>query len=321
MRRRDFPIRLRTVISLTLVVLICQGCEKQPTQQRQAVSVRLNVPFPAVDFAPFYVAKQKGWLDESLASVGAKSDILAPFQSIPTTYEALAANRVDMVMSSEVPPMISRANGTDVKIAWLSCTLDSEIIVPPDSRIKSVSDLRGTKVGTLSGSDSHYWLIRNLERIGINRSEVQFVNLSPPDGKAALNTKAVDVWATFPPFSTFEVVDGRARAVSGADAPIQVVLVTRGAFWTEHRKEAEAVIVALDRAKDWLVANPSEAQTLVAKETNLALKVVEAAWPRLRWESKLDAMTATIQSDADYLANEGLIRRKLDVRSELVITK
>jgi sulfonate transport system substrate-binding protein len=293
----------------------------QPAQVPQAarVVVRVNAPFPAIDFAPFFVAKNKRWFEEALASVGATPEYQAPSGSAPVAYDSLATNRVDMIMSSAVRPMISRAEGNDVKIAWLSCTLKSDVVVRTDARINSIRDLKGKKVGTLTGGDTHIWLIRNLLKSGLPRDYVTFVNLSPPDGKAAFNTGQIDAWAMFPPFSTQELVDGTAKAVAGIDAPVQVVLVSRGAFHREHPAAAAAAIEALERAKQWIIKNPSEAQAIVVKEAHLPLEVVRAAWPNLLWEATLnDAMAAQLQSDADFLASEGFMRAKINVRSDLL---
>jgi sulfonate transport system substrate-binding protein len=288
--------------------------------RRSTDVVRLNVPFPAIDFAPFYVAKSKGWLEESLSKVGGKPEYLPPFQSIPVTFESLATNRVDMVMTSEVPPIINKASGVDVKIAWLSCTLNSEVIVRKESPVTNLSDLVGTKIGTMVGSDSHYWLVRNFEGAGIPRNRVDFVNLTPPDARAAFNSSAIEAWATFPPFSTIELVGGNAKIVDGIKAPIQVVLVARGGFSNQRADLARAVIDALQKAKEWIVLNPSEARVIVAQETNLPQNVVEAAWGQLDWSASLnEAMVDSIQVNADFLLKEGLIRKKVDVRSELVL--
>jgi sulfonate transport system substrate-binding protein len=301
----------------------CNPTEKSAQKAESATtfgSVRLNIPFPAIDFAPFYVAKNKGWLEESLGRVGAKPEILPSFGSIPTTYESLEADRVDMVMSSEVPPMINRANGKDVRIVWLSCTLKSEVAVLKASNINDIRALKGKKVGTLSGSDAHLWLIRNLLKNGMSLKDVTFLNLSPPDGKAAFNTGQIDAWAMFPPFSTQELLDGTAKVVAGVDSPIQVVLVSRGSFSRDHKTYADAVIEALERAKQWIIANPAEAQAIVAKETNLSIEVVRFAWPNLLWESSLnEAMVTQMQGDADFLESQGLIRTKLNVRADLLV--
>nr|VFJ93040.1 MAG: hypothetical protein BECKH772A_GA0070896_1005119 [Candidatus Kentron sp. H]VFJ93753.1 MAG: hypothetical protein BECKH772B_GA0070898_1004919 [Candidatus Kentron sp. H]VFK00591.1 MAG: hypothetical protein BECKH772C_GA0070978_1004819 [Candidatus Kentron sp. H] len=95
--------------------------------------VRLNAPFPAIDFAPFYVAKTKGWLEESLSDIGSKPDYVGSFGEIALSNESLATNRIDMLLTSGIPPIIGRSGGIDMRIVWLSCTLMSEIAIPSSS--------------------------------------------------------------------------------------------------------------------------------------------------------------------------------------------
>jgi len=317
-------VALLVALAIVGVFIFQSNSQKLQTAQvsHTAVLVRVNAPFPAIDFAPFYVAKNKHWFEEALARVGATPQYQAPSGSAPVAYDSLATNRVDMIMSSAVRPMISRAEGNDVKIAWLSCTLNSEVVVRKEAKINGIRDLKGKKVGTLTGGDTHIWLIRNLLKNGLPRDYVTFVNLSPPDGKAAFETGQIDAWAMFPPFSTQELVGGIAKVVPGVDAPVQVVLVSRGAFHREHPSQAAAVIGALERAKQWIITHPAEAQATVAKEANLPIEVVRAAWPNLAWTATLnDAMASQLQSDADFLASQGFMRAKINVRADLLSLK
>ncbi|MFM8274773.1 MAG: ABC transporter substrate-binding protein [Gemmata sp.] len=308
------------VLVAVLAVVVLAYFEPWKKADVKTRTVRLNTPFTAVDFAPYYVAKKKGWFEESLAGVGAKPDYLPPLQSIPASGEALATDRVDMLMTSGVPAIIWRSSGTDARIVWLSCNLESEVIVPVGSPATSIRDLKGKKVGLLSGSDSHYWFIKNLEANGMSRGDVEFVNLTPPDGKVAFKKGAIDAWAMFPPWPEQELVDGTAKVLPGLKAPIQVVMVARGAFCREHQDVAAGVLRAMDRGKKWVADNPAEAQSIVAEEINLPLPVVRAAWPKLVWSAELDGpIVADLQGKADFLKAEGVIRNPVNVRDDLLM--
>jgi sulfonate transport system substrate-binding protein len=213
-----------------------------------------------------------------------------------------------MIMSSAVRPMINRAEGNDVKIAWLSCTLTSEVVVRKDARINGIRDLKGKKVGTLTGGDTHIWLIRNLLKTGLPRDYVTFVNLSPPDGKAAFNTGQIDAWAMFPPFSTQELVDGTAKSVPGIDAPVQVVLVSRGAFHREHPTAAAAALRRSNGQNGGLSQIRRKPKRSWRRKPTSRLKL-SARLGRTSCGATLnDAMATQLQSDADFLASEGFMR-------------
>jgi sulfonate transport system substrate-binding protein len=288
-------------------------------QSKSIVTVRLNAPFPAIDFAPFYVAKKMGWIEESLGKIRAKADFQAPLLSVPASTESLAADRVDMLMTADTVGVIARSSGIDVQIVWLSCTLMEELIVPINSPVKTLADLRGKKVALITGSGGHYWLLRHMEALNMQRSDVTILNLFPPDAKAAFKQGSVDAWAIFPPFSEQEIAEGTARVLPGLKSPAQVVMVARGRFCSEHAEAASSVVQALERAKRWLIENPAQAQEIVAEEINMPLHIVQSSWSKMVWEADLDdAVISDIQSKADFFVQEKIIRNPVNVESELI---
>jgi sulfonate transport system substrate-binding protein len=321
MKKRAAIVGAAVVVAIAVILLVVQWPSEHHAPPKM-VEVRLNAPFPAIDFAPFYVAKTKGWLGEALATVGSKPNYVGSFGEIALSNESLATNRIDMLLTSEIPPIIARSGGIDVKIVWLSCTLMSQIIVPSSSTATVLADLKHKNVATLAGSSSQYWLIKNLQKSGLPRDYAEIAAYSKPDDAVtAFETGNAYALALFPPFPEQVIVKGTAKPLPGPPAPIQVVMVSRGAFAREHRDAVVAVLKALDRAKEWIIDNPSEARSIVSKETGIALNVVELAWPKLVWTAKLDSPTVMdIQDKADFLSAEHKINNTVNVRKDLLMT-
>lgn len=319
MKKRILVVGLVAIAAIALILIIRHS--PAPARSKTTFDVRLNAPFPAVDFAPFCVAKTKGWLESSLASVDAKPNYVGSFGEIALSNESLAADRIDMLLTSEIPPIIARSGGTDVKIVWLSCTLMSQIAVPASSTAKDLADLKKKKVATLAGSSSQYWLIKNLQTSGLGRNYIDIIAYAKPDdAMAAFETGNTYAVALFPPFPEQAMIRGTAKPLPGPPAPIQVVMVSRGAFVRDHREAVDAVTKSLDQAKAWIMANSSEAQGIVAKQTGIDLKVVQLAWPKLVWTAKLDESVAKdIQDKADFLREEHKINSAVDVRKDLLL--
>src|SRR4029078_9252912 len=101
------------------------------------------------------------------------------------------------------------------------------ILVPKDSPLKSVADLRGRKVALNKGSNVHYLLLKALEQAGVKYSEVEpgvlgagdagvkyweveRVCLAPADARAAFERGSVDAWVIWDPFQA------AAEAATGA---------------------------------------------------------------------------------------------------------
>jgi len=117
----------------------------------------------AIDYAPYLITKQKGRLENARRSIGFSAEYSPVFQSLPTVNQALAAKHIDLAMTAEIPALIGKAAGIDIKIAWLSCTLNSQVIGPASSKATSIKDLKGKKITVLAGTSPQDWFIRNLE--------------------------------------------------------------------------------------------------------------------------------------------------------------
>ena len=74
------------------------------------------------------------------------------------------------------------------------------ILVPKDSKLQSVADLKGKKVALNKGSNVHYLLVKALEKAGVRYSEIEPVFLPPADARAAFERGAVDAWVIWDPF-------------------------------------------------------------------------------------------------------------------------
>lgn len=310
----------RTTISFIVVVLVgllVAGLwlisprlwRGNSTDTRQ---VRIATFQTAIDYAPYVIARRKGWIDEALKGIGIKPEYLPTIQSLPSVNELIAVDRLDIVLSGEVPTLIGRSAGIDVQIAWLSCRLSADTIIHLSSTAKSIADLKGKRVAVLAGSGPYYWFVRNLEQNGLSKQDVTFLDMPPPDAKAAFETGTVDAWAMFPPWPEQELVTGSAKVLPGFKAPIQVVVAVRGRFAKEQPATLVAFLSALDRAKEWLRQNPEEAQILVSQELNLPLDVVKLSWTKLDWSTQFDSNQT--QDIADFLKAEGFVKNAVDVR-------
>jgi sulfonate transport system substrate-binding protein len=273
----------------------------------------------AIDYAPYLVAKEKGWFQEALQGEGIAIEYTT-FQSLPPINESFAAGRVDVVFEAEVPAIVGRSAGVDVRFVGISCTLNSnDLIIPTSSPAKSILDLKGKQAAVLAGTGFHYSLIQSIEKSGLSRGDVKIVDMVPPDAKAAFHSGAVQAWAAWPPWAEQEFVAGFARVLPGFNAKIQSIMAVRGSFADDNPGLVEKLVAALDRSKEWVEKNPEEAQRLVAKASDLSTEVVKLAWPKNDWKAQLTPQVIDdMQTKADFLKAEGFIRTGVNVRSDMV---
>ena len=144
--------------------------------------------------APIHVAAAKGFFEQE----GLKVDLikLAP----GTAFEAVTAGKTDAgfgLLASLIQPL---SNGLPIRITTGLHTGCDKVLVPNDSGIKTLNDLKGKRVGVPSMSSSPIiFAKRALADAGIGVSEknmeVEFIVFSASDLPIALKNGAVDALA------------------------------------------------------------------------------------------------------------------------------
>lgn len=310
-----------SLIIIAVVVVIVAGyfLTQKPTPSGGVIHI--GSFSRAVDYAPFLIARNKGWLEELAKKKYNATVEYTEFQSLPSINEAFAADRLDMNFSAEVPAIVGRAAGIDIKIWAAGVSLIQETLVPQNSTIQSIKGLRGKKIAVLAGSSSHYGMGKILQNNGLTFNDVQILDMAPPDAKAAFESGRVDAWAVWPPFVEQEEVAGKGRVISGGDVFIQSIAVVREKFAKENPQLTDDLLGVIKKAQNWIIENEKEAQSIVANELDLPIAVIERAWPRHNFRPPLgEKEIADIQAKADFLQSLGLIKNKVNA-SELVYVR
>jgi sulfonate transport system substrate-binding protein len=163
----------------------------------------------------FALLKVHGILEERLKPLG-YTVTWKEFLGGPQLLDGVKAGAVDFAHSGEAPPIFAQAGGAPlVYIGYVPDGPQSEaILVPKDSPIKTVADLKGKKIGLNKGSNVHYLLVRALDKAGLKYTDVELVFLPPADGRAALEKGAIDSWAIWEPYRTAAETSLGARSLA-----------------------------------------------------------------------------------------------------------
>lgn len=198
--------------------------------------------------------KGKGWLEKKLEPLGYKVE-WKEFPSGPPLLEALNVGAIDFGHAGEAPPIFGQAAGAPfVYVAHEPPAPEGEaILVPKDSAIKTVADLKGRKVALNKGSNVHYLLVRALEAAGLKYSDIQPVFLAPADARAAFERGAVDAWVIWDPFQAAAEVAIAARTLAngkGLASNHQFYLATQK-FADANPQVIDAVVASIAELDDW----------------------------------------------------------------------
>lgn len=239
------------------------------------------------------------------------------FTSGPPLLEAMNAGAIDIGSTGETPPIFAQAAGTPLLyLAYRQGSgAGSGFLVPADSPVQTLQDLRGKKIAFAKASSSHLLIIKALQKEGLTYSDIEPVFLQPPEARAALQGGSVDAWVVWNPFFEAAVQELGARiVVDGADvAPTKGYVLGRDEFVLQHEDIARVVIEELIAAQRWSKENTEEYAAILEKETEIAAEVWLAAFNRETPEYRFidEEAVAHQQGVADIFYNLELIPEPL----------
>lgn len=263
--------------------------------------------------------KNKGTLEGKLAAIGYKP-VWSEFPSGPPLLEALNAGAIDFGHAGEAPPIFAQAAAADfVYVAHEPPAPKGEaILVPKNSPIKTVSDLKGKKVTLNKGSNVHYLLVKALEKAGVAYSDIQPTFLAPADARAAFQSGQVDAWVIWDPFQASAEVDLDAEVLAdGTDVVSNHQFYLAGkSFAADHGKAIEVVLAELEQINQWVKSDIKAAAEELAPPIGIPAPVLEKALSRQSYGLKpiSDAVAAEQQNVADTFVALGLLPKAIVVK-------
>ena len=158
------------------------------------------------------------------------------FPAGPQMLEALNVGSIDLGSTGDIPPIFAQAAGADLVYVGVEPAKPKAevILVPENSELKSVADLKGHKVAFQKGSSSHNLLLRALQEAGLKFTDIQPVYLTPADARAAFQQKNVDAWAIWDPYYSAALLQGGVRVLKDG-----TTLKQTGSFYLAARPYAE----------------------------------------------------------------------------------
>lgn len=222
--------------------------------------------------------KAQGTLEQRLAplKVGVK---WIEFPAGPQLLEGLNVGSIDFGYVGEAPPIFAQAAGANfVYVGYEAPAPAAEaLLVPKDSPIKTVSDLKGKKLALNKGSNVHYLLVKLLEKHGLQYGDIQPVFLTPADARAAFERGAVDAWVIWDPFETAaEQQIGARRLADGAGVVNNYAFFLAARDYVErHPDVVKLLFDVLPAQGRWIVANYKEAAAALAPLQGLDPAVIE----------------------------------------------
>ncbi|WP_375409366.1 sulfonate ABC transporter substrate-binding protein [uncultured Methylobacterium sp.] len=269
-------------------------------------------------YGTLVLLKGKGLLERKLKPLGYRV-AWAEFPSGPPLLEALNAGAIDFGSAGEAPPIFAQANNPNLLYVAHepAAPLGEAILVPKDSPIRSVAELRGRKVALNKGSNVHYFLVRALEQAGVPYEAITPTFLAPADAAAAFARGAVDAWAIWDPYlASGQLATGGRTLIDGSGLVPnhQFYLSTRG-FVEANGAVVDATLAAIGEIDAWAKDNTDAVAAELAPSVGIPAPILTAALKRLTYGvTPLGAgVVADQQRVADTFHRLGLLPRPVSV--------
>ncbi|MCE4537055.1 sulfonate ABC transporter substrate-binding protein [Pelomonas sp. P7] len=266
--------------------------------------------------------KSSGSLEKRLAPLGVAVKWVE-FPAGPQLLEGLNVGAVDVGFVGEAPPIFAQAAGARfVYIGHDPAAPEAEaLVVPKDSPIRSLADLKGRKIALNKGSNVHYLLVKALEKQGLKYGDIQPVYLPPADARAAFERGAVDAWVIWDPFLAAVEKQSGARVLLDGRGLVNnyaYYLAERG-FAQQHPELIQALFDDSQAQAAYVKANTRAAAAVIAPLQGLEPEVVEKSLTRYQFGVKplTPAIAAEQQKIADAFHALGLIPRPIRVADAL----
>ncbi len=280
---------------------------------------------PNVQFAPVYVADAQGLYNDAGVTATVRHH-----GSDEGLFTALLAGQEDVVIASGDEAVVAASQGLDlVSIGQYYASYPGTVIVPADSPIATLADLKGKTIG-IPGEygSSYYATLAAIKAGGLQTSDVTISSIGYTQ-QAALAAGQVDAVVGFTNNDAVQMrlsgLDIREIPLDDGSTPLVAASIVTTREWAQsHPDAARAVVSATTEAMNAIAADPQVAldataqwDTTLTDETSLgAANAVLAATVPL-WlgdDARADGVQdlATWSSMVSFLSSIGVLEGDVD---------
>jgi sulfonate transport system substrate-binding protein len=197
------------------------------------------------------------------------------FTSGPPMLQAMGSGSVDIGGVGDAPPVFAASGGEQVAIAGARTTpgAAAALVVPKNSPITSISQLKGKKIAVAQGSSADYHLLTVLTKAGLSTKQVTLEYLQPAEALAAFNSGHVDAWDIWSPYIEQVTGQDNARILVSGDgygAPYSFEVASRAALNDPAKAAAiRDYLTTLNQAYVWSATHISAWAKLWGDATGL----------------------------------------------------
>lgn len=307
MRNRKVTALVLAAMMGTASLCIGAGAEELSVDELTFTYVTSPLNVPSI------VEKEQGIFAETL---GVPVDY-AELTSGADQTQALASGDVQVLYAVGGTSIIqSAAAGADIKVLNMySRSPKAFCLYTKDEGITSPEDLRGKTIAGPTGTNLHELLVSYLATADMTIEDVDYVNMSIPDAKAALDGDSLDV-AMVAGAAAYNCEAAGYHKITDGEGLIKAIIAVAVTeeFYEAHPDVIEKLGEAQDTIADFITNNEEEALQLAADYLDLDLEAVKEMYSYYDFNTEITEEDIDgFQKTADFMYESGMIEEAYDV--------
>ncbi|MEM7770563.1 MAG: ABC transporter substrate-binding protein [Cyanobacteria bacterium P01_E01_bin.6] len=237
--------------------------------------------------------RELGLLEKHLPTTGKYEGVeyeieWSSYTSGPPITNKMLADQIDIGLMGDFPAVINlikfqeEIEGVESTfigtLAYSPNGAGNAVVVPKDSDVTSLADLRGGSVSVPFGSAAHGMVLKALSDAGIDpETDVNLISQAPEVGGTSLRTGQIDAHADFVPFGELFPYRGFAKKIfDGAQTGVPTLhgITVRSDFAEEYPEIVEAYLQAVLEANQMFRENPEEISAQIEEWSGIEKEVV-----------------------------------------------
>jgi len=265
------------------------------------------------------IAREEGYFKEEGLDVE-----LELFASGTDVTAALASNSISLGASGDIPFLIAGGAGAPIEtIAQLADISGVQTLIVNPDKIRKPEDLNGKKIAFVPGTVTEALFLKIAERYKLDAKSIETVKSGPAELLPAFQNGNVDAFIIWQPLALKGEGAGGAKLltanesfVPGEEGPQKLIgsyglLGGHRDFLRDNPNTVKAVLRALDKAADFIQANPERAAEEIGQAIGLEAELVKRVLPLNRYAVEITPeLAGTLDELSQFLLANGKIKEK-----------
>lgn len=312
MKTKFFSIFLAASMAVTAFAG-CGASEEEKIPEKLVfsyVTAPLNVPT--------IVEKEKGIFAKAIEDMEISVEY-AELTSGADQTQALASGDVQVLYAVGASSVIlSAANDGDIKVLNMySRSPKAFCLYSQDRTIVSPEDLRGKTIAGPAGTNLHELLVSYLATADMTIEDVNYINMSIPEAKAALDGGRIDA-ALVAGATAYQAKQQGYHLIADGEGLIDAIIAVAVTddFYHAYPEVVERLTRAQEEIVEFIRENEAEALEITAKALELEVAAVEEMYEYYDFSTEItEEDKRGFQKTADFMLENGMIEKALNVET------